>query len=87
MCHENLKAVDQNDVYKFVIAAPVDLHTAFSIMKCYDLIDRCQVYFSPVTDNIEPKEIVEFMKEHCLNDVRLQLQLHKYIWPKEMRGV
>ena len=87
MCHENLKAVDQNDVYKFVIAAPEDLHTALSIMKSYDLIDRCQVYFRPVTDNIEPKEIVEFMKEHCLNDARLQLQLHKYIWPREMRGV
>ena len=42
---------------------------------------------SPVTEFIEPSKIVEFMKEHQLNDVRLQLQLHKYIWPKEMRGV
>lgn len=87
MCHQNLTVVDKKDVYKFVIAAQEDLHTALSIINSYDLIHRCLVYFSPVTDKIEPKEIVEFMKNHCLNDVRLQLQLHKYIWPKEMRGV
>ena len=33
------------------------------------------------------KMIVDAMKEHSLNKVRLQLQLHKILWPKEMRGV
>lgn len=87
MCHQNLNVVDQQDVYKFVVAGYEDLHMALSIIKSYHLTKKCRVYLSPVTEFIEPSKIVEFMKEHQLNDVRLQLQLHKYIWPKEMRGV
>jgi 7-carboxy-7-deazaguanine synthase len=40
-----------------------------------------------VRELIDPLVIVDKMKEHCLNGVRLQLQLHKILWPKEMRGV
>jgi len=36
---------------------------------------------------IDPLVIVDAMKEQRLNNVRLQLQLHKILWPKEMRGV
>ena len=57
------------------------------IVKAYDLQNRCQVFFSPVREMIEPLLIVDKMKDECLNGVRLQLQLHKILWPKEMRGV
>ena len=87
MCHQNLNVVDQQDVYKFVVAGYEDLHMALSIIKSYHLTEKCRVYLSPVTEFIDPSKIVEFMKEHQLNDVRLQLQLHKYICLKEMRGV
>ena len=87
MCHQNLNVVDEQDVYKFVIAGYEDLHTAVSIINSYQLTKKCLVYLSPVTDLIKPSQIVDFMKEYRLNEVRLQLQLHKYIWPKEMRGV
>ena len=87
MCLNNLNVVDQKDVYKFVIASETDLQDALSVIKQSQLSTRCPVYFSPVTDLISPAEVVAFMKEKQLNDVRLQLQLHKYIWPKEMRGV
>ena len=33
------------------------------------------------------KEIVEYMIEHHWNEARLQLQMHKFIWPPEQRGV
>lgn len=42
---------------------------------------------SPVFGKIAPEEIVDFMKENKLNDVKIQLQMHKFIWPPEMKGV
>ena len=87
MCMANLNQVQNDDVYKFVIASEEDLNRAIEIVKAYDLQNRCQVFFSPVREMIEPLLIVDKMKEECLNGVRLQLQLHKILWPKEMRGV
>ncbi len=40
-----------------------------------------------VFGHIEPSDMVEFMIKHHLNKVRLQLQLHKFIWEPERRGV
>lgn len=87
MCSENLTAVGFHDTYKFVIASEEDLNVAIELVRKNKLAGRCHVYFSPVVDAIEPKVIVERMIAEKLNDVKLQLQLHKYIWPKEMRGV
>ena len=84
---DNLMAVTSRDVYKFVIAGQEDLDRAVEIVKKYDLDTRCQVFFSPVREQIDPLVLVDRMKKDCLNQVRLQLQLHKILWPKEMRGV
>lgn len=83
----NLSNVEQNDVYKFVIGSLEDLHEAHEIIQEYDLTTKCLVYFSPVSGIIELEEIVEFMKDKKLNNVRLQVQLHKIIWDKNARGV
>lgn len=87
MCLSNLDAVTKHDTYKFVIASTIDLEKAIGVIVQANLIDRCQVYFSPVADLIAPSKIVDAMVEKKLNGVKLQLQLHKYIWPKDMRGV
>ena len=87
MCMENLTQVQSQDVYKFVIASEEDLNRAVELVKQYRLQETCQVFFSPVREEIDPLVIVDKMKEECLNGVRLQLQLHKILWPKEMRGV
>lgn len=87
MISENLEAVTEEDVYKFVIASEEDLEKAYEIIKIYQLATRCQVYLSPVRESINPARIVDFMKEKQLNGIKLQLQLHKIIWPKESRGV
>lgn len=87
MCLDNLQHVTSRDVYKFVIASPADLQQAVQLVQQYNLSDRCQVFFSPVRELIDPLLIVEEMKVQRLNQVRLQLQLHKILWPKEMRGV
>ncbi len=83
----NFDLVNKNDVYKFVIANEEDLWTAYALTKQYDLPSKCMVYYSPVVESIEPKKIVEFMVKEKIHDVRLQIQIHKVIWPKEMRGV
>ncbi|EHJ00034.1 Radical SAM domain protein [Clostridium sp. DL-VIII] len=83
----NLKVVGKNDVYKFVVGSHEDLKMAYEIIKKYDLISKCLVYLSPVSGNIDMQDIVEFMKENKLNNVKLQVQLHKIIWNKNTRGV
>ena len=87
MCMANLEQVTTADVYKFVIASEADLARTIEIIKQYTLEQKCQVFLSPVREHIDPLVIVEAMKDHCMNHVRLQLQLHKILWPKEMRGV
>jgi len=87
MCLDNFNAIGFHDTYKFVIASIEDLEMAIKLVREYKLAGRCHVYFSPVVDLIEPKVIVERMVNEKLNDVKLQLQLHKYIWPRDMRGV
>ena len=87
MCWDNLDSVGSHDTYKFVIASEKDLDEAIKIVRVHKLAGRSHVYFSPVADLIEPKVIVEKMIAEKLNDVKLQLQLHKYIWPTDMRGV
>lgn len=84
---DNLAQVQPTDVYKFVIASREDLARAIDLVQEYHLETRCAVFFSPVREQIDPLLIVDAMKAHCLNNVRLQLQLHKLLWPKEMRGV
>ncbi len=83
----NLKNVDFNDTYKFVIGSKEDLNMAYDIIKKHDLTRKCLVYLSPVFGSIELNDIVEFMKDKKLNKVKLQVQLHKIIWDKNSRGV
>lgn len=87
MKKNNLKSVENKDVYKFVLGNMEDLMVAYNIIKEYDLDKRCLVYLSPVFGQIELQDIVEFMKEKNLNRVKLQVQLHKIVWNKDMRGV
>lgn len=75
------------DTVKFVSGTREDLLRAAEIIKKYDLTNRCAVYLSPVFGGIAPAEMVDFMLERNLNNVNLQLQLHKYIWDPNKRGV
>jgi 7-carboxy-7-deazaguanine synthase len=87
MCLENFSRLREKDTVKFVCADHSDLECASQIIKQYSLTDVCKVYFSPVFGSIDPKNIVEYMVKNGLNGVRLQLQLHKFIWDPDKRGV
>lgn len=84
---ENFKLLHSRDTVKFVVGNRDDMDRANAIIHEYALTARCHVFFSPVYQAIEPAAIVDYMKEYKLNGVRLQLQLHKYIWDPEQRGV
>lgn len=87
MLTENYKYLSGNDVVKFVAGSREDLEKALEIIEKFSLSDKCRVYFSAVFGKITPAEIVEFMKEKNLNKIRLQLQMHKFIWNPDSKGV
>lgn len=85
MCLENLHTLSSTDVLKFVVGSQEDLITALSILEEY--CPKAQIYFSPVFGKIEPSAIVDFILDHKLNNCKVQLQMHKYIWDPNKRGV
>jgi len=83
MIAHNLELLRENDVIKFVVSSEEDLNEAATIIP-----KTCAIPFiSPVFGKIEPKDIVYYMKYHNMDTARFQLQLHKYVWPIDMRGV
>lgn len=87
MLDSNYALLTSQDVVKFVIAGTQDLETALAQIQNYELPSKCEVFFSPVFSCIDPADIVSFMQAHELSTVRLQLQLHKIIWPEKDKGV
>lgn len=87
MCLSNYNYIDKNDAVKFVAGSVSDLEKAREIIYGYGLDVKTNVYISPVFGKLPPSEIVEFMLENNMNGIRLQLQMHKFIWDPGTRGV
>lgn len=87
MHKEELALLDKRDVVKFVCSDKDDLQRALAVMQELKLAERTNVYLSAVWGKLKPADIVDFMRENCLNGVNLQLQLHKFIWPPDTKGV
>lgn len=83
----NFPLLEERDTVKFVCGSREDLDRAGEIIRGQGLRGRCHVYLSPVFGAIEPVELVNCLVRERLNDVRVQLQLHKFIWDPEKRGV
>ncbi len=90
----NLEALDAKDEVKFVIATRRDYEFAREFTRRQRLAERVhQVLFSPVHEDPEGKWAglsARALAEWILADdlqVRLGLQLHKFIWDPAMRGV
>jgi 7-carboxy-7-deazaguanine synthase len=83
----NLDRVRPHDEVKFVIKDRSDYEFARDIVARYDLARRAAaIHFSPVHGVLDPKTLSEWVLADRL-PVRLQLQLHKYIWEPRTRGV
>ncbi|HWN10242.1 MAG TPA: radical SAM protein [Pyrinomonadaceae bacterium] len=77
----------EQDEVKFVIADENDWIYARRIIEQHELIQRARaILISPAWGAIDLKELADWVSSSGLN-VRLQLQLHKYIWGAEARGV
>jgi 7-carboxy-7-deazaguanine synthase len=82
----NLGKLRPHDEVKFVLADRADYEYARAVVTERGLAGRAGLLLSPVMGMIEPRQVVEWMLADRL-PARFQLQMHKYIWPPEARGV
>jgi 7-carboxy-7-deazaguanine synthase len=86
-CQENLKSLEKKDQIKFVIADEGDYTFAREFMLQHNLGELVnEVILSPVFGKLHPRTLSEWILHDRL-PVRLGLQIHKFIWDPETRGV
>jgi 7-carboxy-7-deazaguanine synthase len=83
----NLERLSPHDEVKFVVKDRADYEFARDVIRRRDLASRCAaILMSPVHGEIDAKLVSEWILADHL-PARLQLQLHKFIWPPLTRGV
>jgi 7-carboxy-7-deazaguanine synthase len=86
-CWANLDQLRPTDEVKFVVKDRSDYEFARDVVQGCQLAGRCAaVLFSPVHGVLDPRQLSEWVLADRL-PVRVQLQLHKYIWDPSTRGV
>lgn len=84
---DNLARLRPHDEVKFVITDRADYAYARDVIARYDLSRRAAaIHLSPVHGVLNPRTLSEWVLADHL-PVRVQLQLHKYIWDPSTRGV
>ena len=84
---DNLNVLDKKDEIKFVIGDEEDYLWAREFVREHRLADRVKaVHFSPVFDELASGTLSEWILRDRL-PVRVNLQLHKFIWDPATRGV
>jgi 7-carboxy-7-deazaguanine synthase len=85
--YENIKYLNKKDEIKFVIADKNDFDWAVDTVNKYRLTEKVSaVLFSPVFQSLKPEKLAAWILKSNL-PLRLQLQIHKYIWDPNKRGV
>ena len=84
MKETNLINLDKGDVLKFVVEDVKKLNDIKRIAYQYP---NTNIILSPAWDLINPKDISNWMIANKVNDMKLGLQQHKYIYPEQMKGV
>jgi len=75
------------DEVKFVIADEADWLYAKNLIEKHDLeIHTKAVLISPAWGQVDLQQLADWIASSGLN-VRMQLQLHKYIWGPDVKGV
>lgn len=80
--YKNIDYLNAHDQIKFVICDQKDYEWAKEKLSEYQLADRFEILFSPSHEQLPAKDLAQWI----LNDhlpVRMQLQIHKYIWGNE----
>jgi 7-carboxy-7-deazaguanine synthase len=82
----NIDYLTKRDEVKFVISDRSDFDWAREVISSYGLLEKCKILISPRSSKLEARTAARWIVEEKL-PVRLQLQLHKIIWPGRERGV
>jgi len=83
---QNLDLVNEHTEWKFVICSERDLEWSEQFCRQHQIFEKYTVLYSPSFGVIEPRWLAEKILQKK-SVARLQLQLHKYIWSPETRGV
>jgi len=83
---ENIDLLKPGDEVKFVVVDRADYDWAREMIERHGLTGRCGVLLSPAHGALHPRRLAEWILADRL-PVRLQLQIHKFIWPPDTRGV
>jgi 7-carboxy-7-deazaguanine synthase len=82
----NFDHIKPSDEIKFVLCGREDYVWAKEFILSYKLGNKCAILFSPVTPLLEASSLARWITEDRLG-VRLNLQIHKYIFGPDARGV
>ena len=83
---ENLALLREADQLKFVLRDEADYRWALERIEEHRLAGRCTLLFSPVHGELDPADLAGWMLRDRA-EARLQLQVHKILWPAVLRGV
>ena len=83
---ENVNYISNNDEIKFVIGNKSDYNWAKTKILEFDLLNKSSILISVIFGKLQLVELAEWILKDKLK-IRLQIQLHKYIWEPETRGV
>jgi 7-carboxy-7-deazaguanine synthase len=86
MVWSNLNFIKPKDEIKFVIGNRTDFDWAVQTIGNHDLNGKCSLLFSPVYGQLELPQLAAWIMDTKL-PLRLQLQIHKFIWGADKRGV
>jgi 7-carboxy-7-deazaguanine synthase len=84
--YENLDRLKAADQVKFVIASRRDFDWTVETVRRHRLDERFVVLLSAVFDRVPLADLAAWLLDSGLN-VRMQIQMHKYIWDPKARGV
>lgn len=80
--YENIPLLLPHDQVKFVICDEADYQWAKEQVQEHDLTSRCEILFSPSFEQLSAGQLADWILADRLA-VRLQIQLHKYLWGDE----
>lgn len=83
---ENIALSTSSTEYKFVICSEKDLEWSENFCRQHNLFEKFVVLYSPSYGQVTEVWLAEKILQNN-SSARLQLQLHKYIWSAETRGV
>ena len=86
MLWENLQHLGRHDQVKFVLSSRRDYEWAREVIAKYPSLGELEILLSTAFNVLKPEDVVRWMLDDGLS-ARFQLQIHKYIWHPDTRGV